>query len=130
MPVVMGSAHQRRRFGGPGRPLANLFVAVGLVIVTLPLMVLVAVAIKCDSQGPVFCRTQCVAARGRRFLALRFRTTTHPDDVRCYSAWQDLTRVGRFLRVTRIDHLPQLINVLRGEMSCVNPGPERPFFLN
>jgi lipopolysaccharide/colanic/teichoic acid biosynthesis glycosyltransferase len=111
--------------------LADLAVAVALLALTLPLMILVAIAIKCESRGPVLCRRQRVAA-GRRFLAIQFRTTVLEGQSVREDAWnwEGHTRIGWLLRLTRIDNLPQLINVLRGDMSCIDPRPERPLFLD
>jgi lipopolysaccharide/colanic/teichoic acid biosynthesis glycosyltransferase len=107
-----------------------MLVAGALIVLTLPLLVLVAFAIKCDSSGPIIARQERVGARGQRFTALKFRTTHHysvlgPADWRV-----DRTRIGWFLRYTRIENIPQLVNVLRGEMSCLNPRSECPFFLD
>jgi len=100
----------------------------GLVML-MPLWTAVALAIRCDSRGPVFFLQQRIGRGGRPFRLLKFRTmvdgafgpgsslTTSEDDPR-------ITRVGRFLRKTKIDELPQLINVLKGEMSLVGPRPE------
>ena len=110
-------------------------IAAALIVVTLPLMGFVALAIKCDSSGPVFDRQERVRLRGRPFFALRFRTAVHdgaPDirPVRATEPDRQLTRVGRFLRDTRLDCLPQLINVVRGDMSVIRASPERPHFLD
>ena len=86
-----------------------------LLVLALPLMVVVAIAIKCDGPGPIFVHRQRFAA-GRQYIALKFRSPP--------------TRVGRFLRYTHIENLPQLVNVLRGDMSCIHPRPECPFFLD
>jgi polysaccharide biosynthesis protein PslA len=97
--------------------------AFALLILTLPLMMLVAVAIKCDSKGPIFVRRKRVAA-GRQYIAFKFRCTPHDNE------FGSPTRVGRFLRSTDVEDLPQLYNVFRGEMSCLNPRPGLPFFLD
>jgi sugar transferase (PEP-CTERM system associated) len=106
--------------------------AVGL-LVAAPLMLLVAIAIKLDSRGPIFYSQERVGERGRLFRVHKFRSMradaeatgavwARPDDER-------VTRVGRFIRSSRLDELPQLWNVLRGEMSLVGPRPERPVFV-
>jgi lipopolysaccharide/colanic/teichoic acid biosynthesis glycosyltransferase len=95
-------------------------------------MAIVAIAIKCDSPGPVFERRQCVGIGGRRFDALSFRTTLHAAedaDLAWHRAPQ-MTRVGRYLRYTRVDDLPQLFNVLRGEMSIIDSVAYSHSFLN
>jgi lipopolysaccharide/colanic/teichoic acid biosynthesis glycosyltransferase len=90
-------------------------VASALLVLTLPLMILVAVAIRCDGHGPILVHRRRFAAE-RQYIALKFRSSATP--------------VGRFLRYTQIENLPQLVNVFRGEMSCINPRPRCPFFLD
>jgi lipopolysaccharide/colanic/teichoic acid biosynthesis glycosyltransferase len=107
----------------PAGRVADWVVAGVLLILATPLIVGLALAIKCDTKGPVFIRRKRVAA-GRPYTALKFRST--PRD----NAFGHPTRVGRLLQNTQIENLPQLVNVLRGEMSCINPRPERPFFLD
>ena len=106
------------------RRLGDLAAACALIAFTLPLMAIVAIVIKFESPGPVFEREQCVGIGGRRFDALSFRTTLHAvedADLAWHRAPQ-LTRVGPYLRYARIDDLPQLFNVLRGEMSIIDSG--------
>jgi len=89
-----------------------------LLALTLPLMVIVAMAIKWESTGPVFDRRERVGNGGLPFRMLRFRTTVQtPGQSR--SNWQT-TQIGQFLQSTRIDALPQLFNVLRGEMNITD----------
>jgi lipopolysaccharide/colanic/teichoic acid biosynthesis glycosyltransferase len=122
--------------GDRSQRMANLAIALALIILTLPLLILVAVAIKCETRGagPVFSWRQRCVAPGYRFLALQFRTTAFEADQAHRVTWREgrveYTRVGQVLRITRIGNLPQLYNVLRGEMSCINPRPECPFFLS
>jgi lipopolysaccharide/colanic/teichoic acid biosynthesis glycosyltransferase len=104
---------------------------VGLLLLALP-GALVALAIRVDSPGPVFFRQERVGRHGRPFRIHKFRTMrvdaeragqlTVGDD-------QRVTRVGRFLRAHRLDELPQLIDVLRGDMSLVGPRPEVPRYV-
>jgi exopolysaccharide biosynthesis polyprenyl glycosylphosphotransferase len=112
----------------------DIGLAATLLMLTLPMMVFVALAIKCDSAGPVFYRQERVGLRGRRFAMLKFRSMRADAEADGRPIWaqtQDhrVTRVGRFIRWARIDELPQILNVLRGEMSVVGPRPERPFFV-
>ncbi|HQM30678.1 MAG TPA: TIGR03013 family PEP-CTERM/XrtA system glycosyltransferase [Syntrophales bacterium] len=109
--------------------LASLF---GLVLF-LPLFLLVALAIKLDSRGPVFYRQDRVGQDGRLFSLIKFRSMT-VDAEKDGPVWavvndQRVTRVGRWLRKLRLDETAQLINVIRGEMSLVGPRPERPYFV-
>ena len=100
--------------------LADLVIAFAVLAFTLPLMILVAIAIRLDSPGPIFESDTCIGRRGRRFQMLRFRTTV-PSTDNLRPAWtqpEDIS-IGVFLRSTRIDRLPQLINVLCGDISMV-----------
>jgi len=113
----------------------DLTVACALLAFTLPLMMMVALAIKLDSPGPVFYRQERVGQGGRRFTLLKLRSMrqdAEADGRPVWAAAQDdrITRVGRFIRCMRIDELPQLFNVLRGDMSMVGPRPERPHFVD
>jgi lipopolysaccharide/colanic/teichoic acid biosynthesis glycosyltransferase len=96
--------------------LGNFAAACALILLTLPLMALVALAIRCESCGPVFERRPRLAPGGRRFDLLTFRTTACDPDC-ALPSWAQPTGVGSFLRYTRIDALPRLINALRGEIS-------------
>jgi len=110
------------------------FVAAGAGLVILsPLLALIAVWIRLDSPGPVFHHGERVGQAGRQLRVFKFRTMvvnaarigpgiTAGDDPR-------VTRAGRFLRKTKLDELPQLINVVRGEMSLVGPRPEDPRYV-
>lgn len=104
------------------------------LLITLPLWPLIALAIRLDSRGPALYRQVRVGARGRCFTIYKFRTMrtdAEKDGVR-WAAANDgrVTRLGRFLRKSRLDELPQLWNILRGDMSLVGPRPERPEFVH
>ncbi len=98
----------------------------GLVLVA-PLFALIAIAIKLDSRGPVFFRQKRVGLGGGPFLIFKFRSMVvdAPKLGPFYTSANDprITRVGRILRKTSLDELPQILNVLRGEMSIVGPRP-------
>ena len=99
---------------------ANIVIASVLLAFTLPLLIIVAAAICMDSPGPAFESEPRLGRCGRRFHMLQFRTRVQvPQDAA--PAWpvRRVTRVGAFLRYTRIESLPQLLNVLRGDMSLV-----------
>ena len=104
-----------------------------LLLLTLPALLVVVAAIVLDDFGPVLYRQERVTYRGRRFLMLKFRTMRGDAEENGprWAVEKDprVTRVGRILRRTRIDEIPQLINVLRGDMSLVGPRPERPTFV-
>jgi len=104
------------------------------LIVTLPLMVAIAAAIRVTSAGPVLYRQERMGLDGRRFRMLKFRTMRLDAESVSGPVWavpEDprRTALGAFLRRLSLDELPQLINVLRGEMSLVGPRPERPSFV-
>jgi len=88
-----------------------------------------------SSGTPVIYRQERVGFRGRTFTLLKFRSMTKDAEKDGQAAWANIndprvTAIGRFMRRTRVDELPQLINVLRGEMSFVGPRPERPTFVS
>ncbi len=104
-----------------------------LLILTLPLMLLTALAIKLDNPGPVFYRQERVGLGGVPFVLTKFRSM-RVDAESAGPVWASkkdsrVTRVGAFMRATRIDELPQLICVLSGQMSFIGPRPERPHFV-
>jgi sugar transferase (PEP-CTERM system associated) len=105
-----------------------------LLVVASPVMLLTALAVRLESPGPIIYRQERVGLGGRPFMCLKFRsmrTDAEKDGVARWATKNDarVTRVGGFIRKMRIDELPQLISVLRGEMSLVGPRPERPSFV-
>jgi lipopolysaccharide/colanic/teichoic acid biosynthesis glycosyltransferase len=114
------------------RAMDLLLAAVGLLLLVLP-MSAIALAIKLDSPGPVFFRQERVGRGGRPFRIHKFRTMAHrpAGDGLQLTVGDDqrITRVGRWLRARRFDELPQLIDVLKGDMSIVGPRPEVPRYV-
>jgi sugar transferase (PEP-CTERM system associated) len=107
--------------------------SIGLVLAS-PFMLLTAIAIALDSDGPVLYSQDRVGEGGRQFTVYKFRSMRVDAEQGGTPQWardgdDRVTRVGRFIRTTRLDELPQLWNVLRGNMSFVGPRPERPFFV-
>jgi sugar transferase (PEP-CTERM system associated) len=105
-----------------------------LLLGTAPVMLVTALLIKLESPGPVLYRQERVGQNGRNFSISKFRsmrTDAEKDGKPVWAAANDsrVTRVGNVIRRLRIDELPQLFNVLRGDMSLVGPRPERPFFV-
>ena len=115
------------------RTFDTLLAFVGLVIAA-PLMVLVAVAIWLESGFPVLYRQERVGEQGRRFMLNKFRSMRHDAEgatpIWASASDERVTAVGGVLRKMRFDELPQLWNVLRGDMSFVGPRPERPYFVS
>jgi len=109
-----------------------LFSLVGIIIFS-PLFVVIGILIKIDSTGTVFFRQERIGKDFRPFKILKFRTMTvdvHENaPLITVSGDKRVTRIGKFLRKTKIDELPQLINVLKGEMSFVGPRPEVPMYV-
>ncbi len=105
--------------------------ALGLILLS-PVFVLIAIAIKLDTKGPVFHKQERYTMYRKRFNIIKFRTMVK-DASKCDTGLatendKRITRVGRILRSHRLDELPQLINILKGEMSFVGPRPERPMY--
>jgi exopolysaccharide biosynthesis polyprenyl glycosylphosphotransferase len=107
----------------------------GLALAVLsPLLVLITLAVKWEVRGPVLFRQERVGLDGRPFTLLKFCSLRPADPGESAVTWNvgsdnRIGRVGRFLRRTSLDELPQLLNILRGDMSIVGPRPERPFFV-
>lgn len=103
------------------------------MIISAPILLLCAIAIKVDSKGPVFFYQTRVGRYGRLFRMFKLRTMIHSNDqngpILTVRRDSRITRVGGFLRFAKLDELPQLYNVLRGEMSFVGPRPEVPEFV-
>jgi exopolysaccharide biosynthesis polyprenyl glycosylphosphotransferase len=113
--------------------LGDILVATLLLLFQAPVMLLVALAIKISSPGPIVYRQKRVGLNGKSFHILKFRSMRSDIEASARPIWataQDhrITPIGRFIRSTRVDELPQLICVLRGDMSMVGPRPERPAF--
>jgi exopolysaccharide biosynthesis polyprenyl glycosylphosphotransferase len=112
----------------------DIAVSLLMLALTLPVIAATAVAVRLDSPGPILYRQERVGLRGRCFTLLKFRSMGADAEAGGTPRWaaqrdSRVTRVGAFIRSTRIDELPQLLNVLRGDMSLVGPRPERPHFV-
>jgi len=130
--VGFAAQHLGRRLDRTGKRALDLAVAAFVLLLTVPVFVAVALAIKLDSRGPVFFRCRRVGYRGRELGMLKFRKMhdsavgsplTLAEDAR-------FTRIGKWLAKTKLDELPQLWNVLKGDMTLVGPRPEDPAFVN
>ena len=115
----------------------DVVVSLLILLVTMPIMPLIALAIVMNSKGPVIYRQlrvgRCTPDKMDLFEIMKFRTMYVDAEQRSGAVWASendprITPVGRFLRKTRLDELPQLFNVLKGEMSLIGPRPERPAF--
>ncbi|NOX87859.1 MAG: sugar transferase [Calditrichaeota bacterium] len=115
------------------RRVFDVFISLTLLILLFPLFIIVAIAIKLESPGPVLYSQQRLGINGKIFPVYKFRSMVQDAEKRSGPVWASkedprITKIGRFLRKTRIDELPQLLNVLKGDMSFIGPRPERPFF--
>lgn len=114
--------------------ITDIFVSVLVIIISLPLFPLIALAIKLESKGPVLYQQARVGFKEEIFQIIKFRTMREDAEQGIGAMWAQVnddrtTRVGGFLRKTRLDELPQLFNILKGDMSFVGPRPERPEFV-
>ncbi|BDM65198.1 hypothetical protein NFHSH190041_26500 [Shewanella sp. NFH-SH190041] len=113
--------------------IVDIVSAVFLLILTLPISILTALVIKLESRGPVFYKQKRTGLYNQQFEVIKFRSMS-VDAESQGAKWavkndMRVTKVGKFIRKTRIDELPQIINILKGEMSIVGPRPEREYFI-
>ena len=112
----------------------DLVLTIPVLVLMSPILLVAAIAVKLDSPGPIIYRQTRTGKNGVPFEMLKFRSMPIDAEAQTGPVWADpntprATRVGRFLRRTSLDEFPQLVNVLRGEMSIVGPRPERPYFV-
>lgn len=112
----------------------DIFASAVLLIISAPLLLVTAIAVKATSKGPIFYRQERMGLMSRGFDVLKFRSMTQNAEADGVPQWAQqndarVTLVGKFIRKTRIDEIPQIFNVLRGDMSFVGPRPERPYFV-
>jgi len=121
------------RLDAAARRVSDVVLSLALLALTLPLLLATALLVVLDSPGPVLYRQERVGLHGRVFTLLKFRSMRTDAEPRgpVWAAPGDprATRVGAVIRLLHIDELPQLVNVLRGEMSLIGPRPERPHFV-
>ena len=114
--------------------LIDISVSLIFLIITSPLLLVTMIAIKLESEGSVFYRQDRCGINGKIFRIIKFRSMRKDAEKLTGPVWSQkddprITKVGRFIRRARIDEIPQIINVLKGEMSIVGPRPERPYFV-
>src|SRR5262249_121645 len=129
---ILSDGFRKSSFLCAAKRCADLLVALVSLVLTFPIMIIVALAIWCESGGPILFRQERTGLHGHSFLIVKFRSMW-PDPEASRPIWASsndnrVTRVGRFIRKFRLDELPQILNVLRGDMSLVGPRPERPYF--
>ena len=118
-----------------GKRCFDITLSLGLLLFTLPLLLIAWFLIVLDSRGPALYRQKRVGLGGETFLVLKFRSMRVDAEISGRAQWAGtndprVTRIGRIIRKLRVDELPQLFNVLRGDMSFVGPRPERPEFVD
>jgi len=131
--LFTGGFHRRGMIQKVKR-LVDIILSILLLVLTAPILLLAAILIRLDSPGPILFKQERVGEGEKIFKLYKFRTMRVDAEQGSGPIWtrkndRRITRVGRILRQTRIDELPQLINVFKGEMSLVGPRPERPFFV-
>lgn len=104
----------------------DVLISLILVILLSPLFLIISIAIKIDSPGPVFYRQTRTGLNGKDFTLLKFRSMAADNDVYDFKTGDKITKVGHFIRKTSLDELPQLINIIKGDMSFVGPRPWLP----
>lgn len=114
--------------------LIDLVTSFVILVPLFPVWLVLSLAIKLNSRGPILYRQERVGMNGRRFVAYKFRSMVKDAETDTGPVWADeddprITKVGRFMRRFRLDEIPQFINVILGHMSVVGPRPERPYFV-
>ncbi len=133
--LIYGQGFVQDRMRSVVKRLFDVVACALMLLLASPIMVLTAVAIVLESGFPIIYRQSRVGCGGRTFMCLKFRSMAQDAERDGVARWASagdsrVTRVGRLIRRTRIDELPQLINVLKGDMSLVGPRPERPGFVD
>lgn len=132
--LIFAGRGRSTRLQNAVRQAAHRGLAIVGLLLSLPLALVTAALIRLESKGPVFYRQERVGENGKPFRVIKFRsmrTDAEKDGVPIWARADDdrTTRVGRFIRATRIDEIPQFWNIIKGEMSFVGPRPERPHFV-
>lgn len=114
--------------------LMDIFISIILIIISSPITLITSLAIKLESKGPIFYKQDRSGLNGKPFKIVKFRSMRSDAEKLSGPVWSTkddprITKVGKFIRKVRIDEIPQMMNVLKGEMSLVGPRPERPFFV-
>ena len=133
--LVFGEGFRSNRPDRIARNVFDIVIGLLLLLLTFPIMLVTAFAIFLEDGGPILYRQTRVGMLGKSFDILKFRSMRTDAEKNSQAVWaqvgdQRVTRVGRIIRRLRIDELPQIFNVLRGEMSVVGPRPERPTFVD
>jgi sugar transferase (PEP-CTERM system associated) len=133
--LIFGEGFRQGVFRSAVKRAFDVIAALALLLLALPLMLITAILIAADSGFPVLYRQERVGLGGRVFKVTKFRSMRNDAEGDGKPRWASgnddrITRIGRLIRRTRIDELPQLFSVLKGDMSLVGPRPERPYFVD
>ena len=133
--LIFGEGFRLRPKHWLSRRIVSTLASLLLTLLTIPIVPLIALLIKLTSPGPVLYRQKRVGRRGKSFDCYKFRTMRCDAEADTGPTWASdsdprITKFGRFLRLSRLDEIPQLWNVLKGDMAFVGPRPERPEFVN
>ncbi len=131
--IVLSKGFSSSRWILVSKRLIDISASVLGLLVTSPIALITVIALKLDSPGPIFFRQERAGQNERPFTLYKFRSMIQNAEKHCGPVWAAandprVTRVGRIMRKLRVDEIPQMINVLKGDMSVVGPRPERPFF--
>jgi sugar transferase (PEP-CTERM system associated) len=129
--LVFAPGYVRGRWRVSAKRLIDIIAALALFVLTLPIALIAAIVVKLDSPGPIFYQQDRLGMGGQVFRIFKFRSMRVDAETSSGAAWATVrdprvTHVGRLMRLLRIDELPQLVNVIKGDMSLVGPRPERP----
>ena len=132
--LIFSGRGRQARFNAVTRVFLHRLVALIGAVLSFPLAIITAILIKLDSRGPVLYKQERVGRNGRTFMVMKFRSmrTDAEKDGPVWARSEDdrVTRMGRMMRKTRLDEIPQFWNILKGEMNFVGPRPERPHFVS
>jgi sugar transferase (PEP-CTERM system associated) len=130
---VYGEGCRRGQLGRAIKRMLDVVVSFGLLVASTPVLCCVALLIRWETPGPVLYRQERIGRYGKPFTLFKFRSMRIAAETAAPTwAQQDdprVTRIGRFIRSTRVDELPQLVNIILGHMSLIGPRPERPYFV-
>ncbi|NOY52975.1 MAG: TIGR03013 family PEP-CTERM/XrtA system glycosyltransferase [Deltaproteobacteria bacterium] len=132
--LVFSSGFKKDQLTRVSKRVSEMILSFMLLLFLMPLVIFIALLIKIESRGPVFFKQERVGEHGRTFVLYKFRSMREDAEEKTGPVWAEgedgrVTRVGKILRKIRLDEIPQLWNVLKGDMSIVGPRPERPFFV-
>lgn len=101
----------------------DIILSLLLLVIIIPIFIIISIAIKIDSKGPVFYKQIRTGKNGKDFTLIKFRSMVADNNVYDFKTGDKVTKVGKFIRKTSLDEIPQLINVLKGDMSFIGPRP-------